>query len=274
MESDDRELGSVPSFGTITFGGSNVQNNHFLSANGNVRSQTGTVNGVGTAFVVGQPMRLFRVTSHKSNNNTQANFHVLKNEAVKPIVVVTGTFDLLDLPSNFVLARADVLQVRSNVTVPSPAPGTILLSFYFYTLPEQLPLYPPLQLAGEGASGLNILTFSGANVTVARSFWKFNGNVNSAVTTDVNAPANSCIIGAPMVIRRMTWHKSSKVTNGVSIHSPPNNRKIVLMNDISGVVDVIPPFALKMGDAFQVAYFIYDAGHPGTSVVSFYCTPT
>lgn len=271
MASNERELGSVPSFGTIIFAGSNVQNNHFLSMNGNVRSQTGTANAVGTAFVVGHPMRLFRVTSHKSNN-TQANFHVLKNGVVKPLVVIDGAFDLLNLPSNFVLARADVLQVRSNVTVPSPAPGAILLSFYFYTLPEQSPLYPPLQPAGEGASGLNILTFSGAGVNVARSFWKFNGNVNSAVTTDVNAPANSCIIGAPMVIRRMTWHKSSRGVDGVSIHSP-DGRKILLMNDLSGVVDVNPPFALKMADTFQVAYFIYDSSHPGTSVVSFYCTP-
>jgi hypothetical protein len=72
-----------------------------------------------------------------------------------------------------------------------------------------------------------------------------------------------------MFIKRMTWHKS-RVGNDVRI-TAPDWQTTVELDEISGVVDIDPPFLFKIGDVIRVQNVVKSGPvQPGTTIVSFY----
>lgn len=257
-------LDAEASFGIIAFGGSDVKGGHFLRVNGNAGNTTNTeVNSVGNSFIVGVPIRLFALTCHKQSGGN-AIIQVLNNGAAKEIIVAYN-YDDRDLSGlNLVLARGNVMQVRSVVNLARPAPGAILVSFYFRPLPEQMPLFRPLL-----SNCAIIMTFAGTNNTSNNTYLKFNGDITAALNTNDSDPVNTCIISSSMFIKRMTWHKS-RVGNDVRI-TAPDWQTTVELDEISGVVDIDPPFLFKIGDVIRVQNVVKSGPvQPGTTIVSFY----
>jgi hypothetical protein len=251
-------LDAEASFGIITFGGSDVRGPHFLRVNGSVGNTTDIgVNSVGNSFIAGVPMHLFALTCQKTGD---ATIHVLRNGIfAKEIIVYRDIFGF-----DLVLARGNVMQVRSVANPHRTPPGDILMSFYFRPLPEQMPLFRSLQ-----SNCAIILTFAGTNNTSNNTYLKFNGDVTAALNANDSDPANTCIISSSMFIKRMTWHKS-RVGNDVRI-TAPDWQTTVELDEISGVVDINPPFLFKIGDVIRVQNVVKSGPvQPGTTIVSFY----
>jgi hypothetical protein len=252
-------------FGIITFGGAAAQNNHYFVANGNSGSTTRNTESIASRFIAGVPMRLFRLTCHKSTS-TDAEIHVVRDR-LSHVLIISGNFHSRNLENHFMtLSIGDVLQVRSRVNQWFPAPGAALISLYFYPLSQQTPLY------SEPESALvNIMTFSGANVTAHNQFLRFNGNLATNVNANVNDAGNYCIVGEPMVVHRIVWQKSTAGVSTMVIRGTASGWRLF---DLDGPVGVtIPPRTLvfNVGDVISVQAF-GDSRNPnsGTCTVSFY----
>lgn len=250
-------------FGIITFGGANAQDNHYFVANGNADSVTSNTESIGSRFIAGVPMRLFRLTSHRSANApANAEIFILKNGQASHLSV-GGNFYSQDLGSNFTLSIGDVLQLRALVSNWFPAPGTTLISLYFYPLSEQTPLY------SEPDSALvNIMTFAGANANRNTDFLRFNGNLNQVVNNNANDAGNYCVVGAPMVVDRITWQKS---TLGASTMLLRGTSAELRAFDLNGPMGTMVPQTImfNVGDVIRVQPSSINV-FPGTCTVSLY----
>jgi len=252
-------------FGIITFGGRDPRNNHLFVANGNATSDTTPTESIASRFIAGVPMRLFRLTCHKSSLGN-AEIQVVR-PGLAHVLTVSGNFHSRNLENHFMtLSIGDVLQVRSVVNQWFPAPGAALISLYFYPLSGQTPLY------SEPESALvNIMTFSGANVTLHNQFLRFNGNLATSVNTDENDAGNYCIVGAPMVVHRIVWQKSAPGVSTMVIRGGASGLRLFQMDGSAGII--IPPMVVmfNVGDVIRVQAFGVGANpNSGTCTVSFY----
>jgi hypothetical protein len=275
-----REAASVPNFFTVTFGAFNAQIHHYLIVNGNSQSVTNLDdNAVGKAFVVGTTMQLLGYTYQKSNDSTQ-QMHLMTNDEVNRLQM-DGRVGFVPIDSTVIFDANE--KFRLFVPGGQPAPGRCLVTLYFCGLNTEgsgtaFERWSPFlgQPALESTSPFSILTFAGANVKTDRTYWKFNGNVNGPVDTNANGLGVSCIIGSTILVHRMTWDKSSTSTNGVAVQRSSRvggGWLLFQMQGSSGFRNFSPPLPMHVGDVFQVQYRAVDAAPPGTSILSFYCTP-
>jgi hypothetical protein len=255
-------LSSPQDFGIITFGGANPQHNHYFVANGNSASGTSATESMGSRFIAGVPMRLFRLTCHKSTAApANAAIHVIRNGQAHELLVV-GHFDQRVLGANFTLSIGDVLQVRSRVTPAYRAPGAALVSLYFYPLSQQTPLYSEPE-----SSLVNIMTFSGANANARDMCLRFNGSLTTNTNSNENDVGNHFVVGAPMVVRRMTWQKSTPGISTIFIWGLAENLRLLQLGGVMGASDILRPLILNAGDVIRLESSI---DFPGTCTVSLY----
>lgn len=242
MSDESFQSASSLNFGVITFGGLNVPSGHYLRVNGKVTDVTtdGLINTelVGYSFIVGVPMRLFRLTYDASIGG--ATLHILKNGASNDIIIANRRA-VHELGPTFLLDVGDVLRLR--VTHGRAANDRYLVSLYFFALPENVQrMFLP---------AVNILTFNGYSSRAGERRLRFNGDIGSA--TDDNDQRNSCIVGAPMIINRLTWLKTSdrnlnNITITLSGTAPAASFNAA---GAGGVLDVTP-YPVNTGDVLRV----------------------
>lgn len=252
-------------FGIITFGGAGAQNNHYFVANGNSGSATRNTESIASRFIAGVPMRLFRLTCHKSTLG-EAQIQVVRDRLAHTLFI-SGNFQSRNLENHFMtLSIGDVLQVRSVVNQWYPAPGAALISLYFYPLSEQTPLYSEPDQAL-----VNIMTFAGANVTTNNQFLRFNGNLATNVNANVNDAGNYCVVGSPMVVRRIVWQKSTAGVSTMVIRGTASGWRLFELDGPVGVTMLPRSIIFNVGDVIGVQAF-GESRNPnsGTCTVSFY----
>ena len=252
-------------FGIITFGGRDPRNNHLFVANGNATSVSTNTESIASRFIAGVPMRLFRLTCHKSTS-TDAEIQVVRDR-LSHVLLISGNFHSRNLENLFMtLSIGDVLQVRSRVNQWFPAPGATLISLYFYPLSQQTPLY-----SDPDSALVNIMTFSGANVTANNQFLRFNGNLATNVNANKNDAGNYCVIGAPMVVQRIVWQKSTSGVSTMVIRGPASGWRLFDLDGPAGMTILPRALMFNVGDVISVQAF-GESRNPnsGTCTVSFY----
>jgi hypothetical protein len=247
-----------PSFVTVTFGGVDVQNNHFFRVNGNTTTLTNTSEtAVGNTFRFGVPLRLVAFTFHKSNAG-QAIFQMIRNQTPS-LYIVNGRSGVIVLQSPVTFNTQESIRMRSIVNGGSPAPGAALITMYFY--PEQDMLYRPIS----SESGLCLITFGGSNVNAALSFLRVNGNATSPTSTQPSA-GNVFVAGAPMTLLRAVCHKSTVDPTQFIVLRNNTPSGLIAIDRQSGVADI--SITLNQLDTLQLQYV--GQFPPGTCLLTFY----
>jgi hypothetical protein len=252
----------TPSFVTVTFGGADVQNNHFFSVNGNTSVLTNNrETAVGNIFRFGAPMRLFMFTFHKSHPG-QAIFQLIRNQTPS-LYIVNGSSGGIALQSPIAFDTQEIIRLRSIVNGGSPAPGATLITLYFYAVPEQAMLYHPIPFEPENTPGLYLITFGGANNNNL-SFLRFNGNATSPVNNQPSA-GNVFVAGSPLTIFRVVWHKSAPTKTRFDIITNNVVSDVLSIDGQSGMADV--DYHVKQLDTFQLMVMRFP---PGDCLLTFY----
>ena len=253
----------TPSFVTVTFGGVDVQNNHFFSVNGNTSVLTNNrETAVGNIFRFGAPMRLFMFTFHKSHPG-QAIFQLIRNQTPS-LYIVNGSSGGIALQSPIAFDTQEIIRLRSIVNGGSPAPGDTLITLYFYPVPEQAMLYHPIPFEPENTPGLYLITFGGANNNNL-SFLRFNGNATSPVNNNQASAGNVFVAGSPMTIFRVVWHKSAPAQTRFEIITNNVTSDVLSIDGQSGMADV--DYHVKQLDTFQLRVIQLP---PGACLLTFY----
>lgn len=262
MSESPFESSSGLNFGVITFAGSLVHSTHFLAANADVSTITDQERHrhlVGNSFIVGVPMRLFRITCQK-NIGMPVNLRLFRNNEADDIAVQPNVFQQ-ELGGNYLLVRGDRLQVRVTHAIPVQAPPRLSVSLYFFALPEAL--------SRQILPAVNILTFAGYNSTarVVNRLLRFKGSLHRETNTDLNDSENYCVVGSNMIIYRLTWHKNVNSAIEITIGGT-NPNTIQSAVGVAGVLD-ITPYAVNLGDVVRVNCSM----NTGPCVISLYATP-
>jgi hypothetical protein len=254
--SDPLGSSSGLNYGIITFAGSVVPSTHLLRFNGAATDLT--TSGrlfVGNSFIVGVPMRLFRLTC-RQETNADVDLRILKDDSPNVIPVAT-TFHDQELGANFLLTPGNRLQVNVTHALGSSLPR-LLVSLYFFALPEYVDrLILP---------AVNILTFAG-NSTVVNRQLRYNGDVSRDPMANLNDSENYCVIGSNMVIYRLTWHKNENTNIRITLGGTAPTTTLEAIGEY-GVLD-FTPYAVNTGDVVWVNCLT----DPRSCLISLYATP-
>ena len=249
---------SALSFGTITFGGSVVPSNNFLRVNGSGADLTTSDRQfVGNSFIVGVPMRLFRLTciSEKAAD-ASFNLRILRNGSAA-VIQIRNMFNEQELGGDFLLNPGDRLQINVTHTIPYVRPK-MLVSLYFFALPES-----PGRLI---LPAVNILTFAGRRQGTVNRQLQYNGD-ESRDSNSAHDSENNCVIGSNMIIHRLTWHKHVESNIRITLGGTAPDTVYQAFGS-AGVLD-ITPYTVIPGDMVRVGCLT----DSGPCIISLYATP-
>lgn len=253
----------------FSFGGLNVQTNHFFAANGN--SSSSTVQDVGNAFVLPTSMRVVGLSWDKSNAHPGNFVLTIDDEGVIEFDIV-GSSDYTPVEFDAVFATNSIVRLRARHSHGDTAFRSCLVTLYFEPIHSNL---DPL-----GGRSLNVIPFGG-NVSIDQpSLLRFGAEARTGVDANMNMNnvATMFTVPAPMRLYRVGYQKlNSTFDTTLQLYKngqPLENGEFTLW-DGRGVEDFpMPddsPFRqLNAGDVIQLAFV--RGINPGFCILTLYTT--